>query len=122
MAAYVVYLESGRSNAQATAAADAMRQIKGVMRVVEQVVDAAETNGTRLEAPDDGGRMAYSVVEAATVLGIGVSKLKEEIYQGGIQSAKFGRRVIVPRWALDERLGKPSTLTAGTQLPASGRG
>ena len=53
-------------------------------------------------------KLAYSVKEAAEALSIGVSTLKEEICQGRITTVKFGRRTVVPRWALEERLRRPS--------------
>ena len=49
-------------------------------------------------------KLGYSVKEAAQAIGIGVSKLKEEMYQGRIRYIKIGSRVVIPRWALEERL------------------
>ena len=52
----------------------------------------------------DDSKLGYSVKEAAKAIGIGVSKLKEEMYQGRIRYIKVGTRVVIPRWALEERL------------------
>ena len=50
-------------------------------------------------------RLAYSVREAAEVMGLSEWLIKEEVAQGRIRCVRFGRRVVIPRWALDERLG-----------------
>ena len=52
-------------------------------------------------------KLAYSVKEAAEALSISATTLKEEIYQGRITAVKFGRRTVIPRWALEERLLTP---------------
>ena len=49
-------------------------------------------------------KLGYRVTEAAKAIGIGVSKLKEEMYQGRIKYIKIGTRVVIPRWSLEERL------------------
>ena len=49
-------------------------------------------------------KLGYRVKEAAECLSISVWKLKEEMYQGRIRYIKIGRRVVIPRWALEERL------------------
>ena len=49
-------------------------------------------------------KLGYRITEAAKAIGIGVSKLKEEMYQGRIRYIKIGTRVVIPHWALEERL------------------
>lgn len=49
-------------------------------------------------------KLAYSIKEAAEALSVSVSTVKEEIAAGRIKTVGFGRRVIVPRWALEDRL------------------
>ena len=49
-------------------------------------------------------RLAYSITEAAKALGISRWLMQEEIRQGRVQAVKIGRRTVVPRWALEERL------------------
>ena len=49
-------------------------------------------------------KLGYSIKEAAESLSISVWKLKEEMYQGRIKYIKIGTRVVIPRWALEERL------------------
>ena len=45
-------------------------------------------------------KLGYRVTEAAKAIGIGVSKLKEEMYQGRIKYIKIGTRVVIPRGGL----------------------
>ncbi len=52
----------------------------------------------------DDSKLGYTVKEAADSLGISTWKLKEEMYQGRIRYIKIGTRVVIPRWALEERL------------------
>ena len=54
-------------------------------------------------------KLGYRVKEAAECLSISVWKLKEEMYQGRIKYIKIGRRVVIPRWALEERLRPEAT-------------
>ena len=49
-------------------------------------------------------KLGYSIKEAAESLSISVWKLKEEMYQGRLKYIKIGTRVVIPRWALEERL------------------
>ena len=49
-------------------------------------------------------KLGFTVREAADSLGISVWKIKEEMYQGRIRYIKIGTRVVIPRWALEERL------------------
>ena len=53
-------------------------------------------------------KLAYSVDEVAALLSLGRNSVKDLIYQGRIKVKRVGRRVIVPRWALDEFLAEPS--------------
>ena len=49
-------------------------------------------------------KMAYSKAEAAQVLSVSKWTVHQEIKRGNIQVVRFGRRVVIPRWALEERL------------------
>ena len=49
-------------------------------------------------------KLGYSIKEAAESLSISVWKIKDEMYQGRIEYIKIGTRVVIPRWALEERL------------------
>ena len=49
-------------------------------------------------------KLGYTVKEAAKSLTIAVSTLKGEMYQGRVKYIKIGTRVVIPRWALEERL------------------
>lgn len=49
-------------------------------------------------------KLAYSIKEAAHELGVSQSLLKQELRHGRIKSVQIGARVLIPRWALEERL------------------
>ena len=49
-------------------------------------------------------RSTYQVEEAARILGIGRSAAYEAVRRGDIPSIRIGRRVLVPRAALDRLL------------------
>ena len=53
-------------------------------------------------------KLAYSVDEAAEALSVSAWLVREEIAQGRIRVVRFGRRPVIPRWALEERLGMES--------------
>jgi len=50
-------------------------------------------------------RLAYTVKETAAALGVSEWMVREEIHQKCIYSFKMGTRLLIPRWALEERLG-----------------
>lgn len=58
-------------------------------------------------------RLAYSIAEAAEALSLSRSAVKELIYTGKIKVIRVGRRVLIPKWALDEFL-------SDTDSPATG--
>ena len=49
-------------------------------------------------------KLAYSVKEAAIILGIGMTKVYQEIGEGRLQMKKFGRRTLITSEALKEWL------------------
>ena len=66
-------------------------------------------------------KLGYTIQEAADLLSISEWKMKQEIHSGRVFHSKFGARVVVPLWALQERLGRPvpiavETNGAGTHL------
>ena len=67
-------------------------------------------------------KLGYSVKEAAQSLSISVWKLKEEMYQGRIKYIKIGRRVVIPRWALEERLREELAQPVNEGGPAAREG
>lgn len=52
-------------------------------------------------------RLAYSVKEAAEALGVSEWIVREEIYRGRIFALNIGRRLIIPRWSLEDLLSRP---------------
>jgi excisionase family DNA binding protein len=49
-------------------------------------------------------RAAYSIAEAAAQLSLGRTKMVELVANGRVRTVRVGRRVLVPRTALDEFL------------------
>lgn len=52
--------------------------------------------------------LAYSVPDAAKALSLSYSQVKELVREGRLKVVRVGRRVLVPRWAMDEFLGQPT--------------
>jgi excisionase family DNA binding protein len=52
----------------------------------------------------DTERAVLTVKETADVLGIGLNQAYEAIRSGAIPSLKIGKRIIVPRVALEKKL------------------
>ena len=51
-------------------------------------------------------RLAYSVDEVAKLLGLGRNTTYEAVWRGQIPSVRVGRRLLVPRRALEEFLAR----------------
>jgi excisionase family DNA binding protein len=49
-------------------------------------------------------RLTYSVIEAAALLGIGRVLAYELVRTGKLRTVRLGRRIVVPKRALDELL------------------
>ena len=58
-------------------------------------------------------KLAYSIDEAADLLSISRSAMKDLLNTGQIKKKPVGRRVLIPRWALDEFLSTAESATAG---------
>jgi len=54
----------------------------------------------------ESGSAAYSVEEVARLLGIGRAKAYEMVREGRIPAIHFGRRICVPRVALERMLSE----------------
>jgi excisionase family DNA binding protein len=55
---------------------------------------------------EQDGRLTYSVEEAAKLLGIGRNQAYEAARTGKLPSIRIGKRILVPRAALDRLLTK----------------
>ena len=53
-------------------------------------------------------KLAYTIAEAAEALTLHPSTVKELVQERRLKVVRVGRRVIVPRWALDEFLATPA--------------
>ena len=49
-------------------------------------------------------RMAFSIQEAAEALGVSVTLIKAGLAQKRLRYTKFGSRILIPRWSLEELL------------------
>lgn len=54
-------------------------------------------------------RRALSVLDAAAILGVHPLRLRSAIARGELRAVRLGRRVLVPREALDDFLAGSST-------------
>ena len=57
-------------------------------------------------------RLTLTVEETARVLGIGRQLAYDRVKTGEIPAIRVGRRLLVPRWALEKMLREPGTLKA----------
>jgi excisionase family DNA binding protein len=57
-------------------------------------------------------RQTYTVEEAARIMGIGRGSAFEAVRRGDIPSIRIGRRLVVPRVALERLLAAPERTTA----------
>jgi len=55
----------------------------------------------RVSAPATNRKLAYSVPEAAEVLGVHTNTVWHYVWSGEIPSRKLGRRVLIPASALE---------------------
>jgi len=52
-------------------------------------------------------RQTYTIRECAKILGVGVSVMYESARRGELPVLKFGRRLVVPKYAFDRMLQDP---------------
>lgn len=71
------------------------------------------TNEGVLEMLHENQKLAHSIKESASILGIGVTKIYQEISEGRLKARKFGKRTLVTAEALSQWLNN---------LPAIGEG
>jgi len=53
-------------------------------------------------------RATYSIPEAAQIIGIGLSLCRELVKRGEIPAKVLGRRMVIPKKALDAWLAQPN--------------
>ena len=66
-------------------------------------------------------RLAYTMSEAAEALGVSLWVIKKELYEGRIVGVKFGTRVVIPRWSLEQRLRYPGDRRDSGRCAEGGR-
>ena len=67
-----------------------------------------KTNESRVIAMPPYERATYSIPEVAQIIGIGLSLCRELIKKGEIPAKVLGRRVVVPKKALDNWMEMPN--------------
>ena len=63
----------------------------------------------------------FSVEEAARMIGIGRQAMYELVRTGGVSSVKIGRRVVIPRRALEKLLGEEAPPVVPSEATASAK-
>lgn len=53
------------------------------------------------------GRATFLIPEVAGILGLSISSTYGAVASGRIKHIRFGRRLIIPRWALEDVLTAP---------------
>jgi len=56
-------------------------------------------------------KQTYTIRECAEILGVGISVMYESARQGKLPVLKFGRRLVVPKYAFDKMLEDPRAQT-----------
>jgi excisionase family DNA binding protein len=59
-------------------------------------------------------RLTYTVTEVAALLGISRASAYELVRSGEIPALHFGRRIVIPRVAVEELLGRPVETSTST--------
>jgi excisionase family DNA binding protein len=67
------------------------------------------TSSPAPDAPLPGPRLALSVDEAAALLGVSRDLVYDLVARGEIPSVRLGRRIVVPRHALEQAIGVATT-------------
>ena len=75
---------------------------------------AREDNEGHARRPGSSGRLALSVEEASHLLGISKWLAYEMVAHGQIPAIRFGRRLVVPRAALERMLADATPSGAGS--------
>jgi len=67
---------------------------------------------------EDAGRLTFTVEEAAKRLGLSRGLMYEAVRMGQVPSIRIGRRILIPRAALERMLQGPGTenLPSATRL------
>jgi len=63
---------------------------------------------------EEGSRLTLSVEETAKILGIGRNLCYDRVKTGEIPAIKIGKRLLIPRSALEKLLAEPKPLVKPT--------
>jgi excisionase family DNA binding protein len=67
---------------------------------------------------DNNDRLTLTVDETRRKLGLSRGLIYQAIHEGQIPSIRIGRRILIPRAALEKLLANPGTLTIPPGRPA----
>jgi excisionase family DNA binding protein len=84
---------------------------------VSTISPSDETSHTPVESPPSGQRLGLSVDEAASLLGVSRDLVYDLIARGELPSVRLGRRIVVPRRALEATLDSLTLQTPPEQSP-----
>ena len=73
-----------------------------VRALARELVDVLREEGVGGNGHDE--RLALTVLEAADLLGLTESTVREAVRTGGIPSIRFGRFIRIPRYSLEQML------------------
>jgi excisionase family DNA binding protein len=68
------------------------------------VIETSPADGDVVQAEQE--RLTFSVDEAARALGVSRNLMYDLVAQGRVPSVRLGRRIVVPRRALEELLSR----------------
>jgi excisionase family DNA binding protein len=67
---------------------------------------------------DNSDRLTFTVDETRKKLGLSRGLIYQAIHEGQIPSIRIGRRILIPRAALEKLLANPGTLNSPPGRPA----
>ena len=88
------------------------RSLGAIARVLAERLGAdPEEIILQLLEDEEPQKLAYNLKEAAEALALSAASVSNLIRSGQIRAVRIGRRVIIPRAALEEFLAKEATVT-----------
>jgi len=68
----------------------------------------------------NGKKLTITVDECAKLLGISRGLCFQMVHEGKIRHLRFNKRIVIPKWAIEELLGKQEPQEAATSHNSSG--
>ena len=64
-------------------------------------------------------RLAYSVSETAEMIGVSPWLVRERVRDGSLASIRFGTRIVIPAWAVEQIVGNRPASEIGNRVDQS---